>query len=61
MPARDWYVMKHPKGWILKDGRSKIPNSLHSTREGVIAEAQKNIRFFGGGELYVERYEGRYL
>ena len=59
--ATDWYVKKHPKGWILKSGNSRMEASLHSTRQGAIAEAQKNIRFFGDGELYVERYEGRYL
>ena len=57
----DWYVTKDPKGWILKGSRPKMGTSLHSTREGAIAEAQKNMRFFGDGELYVERYEGRHL
>ena len=61
MPVMDWYVRKHPKGWILKSSKPKMTTSIHGTRESAIAEAQKNIRFFGGGELYVERYEGRYL
>lgn len=57
----DWYVTKDLKGWILKSSRPGMATSLHSTRESAIAEAWKKMGIFGDGELYVERYEGRYL
>ena len=61
MTAMDWYVTKHPKGWILKSSTPKMATSIHGTRESAIAEAQRKIGFFGDGELYVEKWEGRYL
>lgn len=56
----DAYVVKHPKGWAIKQAHQPEPISVHRTQNKAEKAAKEHVKEYGGGEVRVQNRQGKW-
>ncbi|MGE3622312.1 MAG: DUF2188 domain-containing protein [Bdellovibrionales bacterium] len=60
MSKNDRYVVKHGKGWAVKEGGNETPDSVHRLQSKAEKAAKDIVKDLGGGEVRVQGRDGRF-
>lgn len=60
MSKNDRYVVKHGKGWAVKQGGVSTPESVHRKQSTAEQTARATVRGLGGGEVRIQDRQGRF-
>jgi hypothetical protein len=60
MSSNDRYVVKHGKGWAVKQGGVSTPESVHRKQSTAEKSARQTVRGLGGGEVRTQDRQGRF-
>jgi len=60
MSKHDRYVVKHGKGWAVKQGGVATPESVHRKQGAAELAAKDIVRELGGGEVRIQDRHGRF-
>ncbi|MBV8188988.1 MAG: DUF2188 domain-containing protein [Alphaproteobacteria bacterium] len=60
MSKNDRYVVKHGKGWAVKQGGVGTPESVHRKQSNAERVAKDTVRDLGGGEVRIQDRHGRF-
>lgn len=60
MSKNDRYVVKHDKGWAVKQGGVAAPESVHRKQSTAEASAKATVKNLGGGEVRIQDRSGRF-
>ena len=60
MADNDRYVVKHPRGWAVKEGGNPEPESVHHGQSDAERFAKETVRHLGRGEVRIQDRRGRW-
>lgn len=60
MSKSDRYVVKHGKGWAVKEGGVATPESVHRKQSAAEKSAKDTVKDLGGGKVRIQDRHGRF-